>query len=101
MLQVEQSIATSLEYLEFVVQAFNKAAIVSVDEIVDDFLPPAPQGVDELIEAAQLTSRDAFDPGPDFGFGGSWGDVLVKNRGQLLLQSHRPASVWASSGKEV
>ena len=69
MLQIEQSIATPLEHLEFIVQAFDKAAIVSVDEIVDDFLPPATQGVDEIVEAAQLTSCDAFDPGPDFGFG--------------------------------
>jgi len=57
MLQVEQSIAAPLEHLEFVVQPFNKDAIVPVDEIVEDFLPPATQGVDELIEAVQLTSR--------------------------------------------
>jgi hypothetical protein len=86
MLQVEQSIAAPLEQLEFVVQPFNKDAIVPVEEIVEDFLPPATQGVDELIEAVQLTSRDPFDPGSDFGFGDGWGDVLVKNRGQVLLQ---------------
>ena len=86
MLQVEQSIAAPLEHLEFVVQPFNKDAIVPVDEIVEDFLPPATQGVDELIEAVHLTSRDPFDPGSDFGFGDGWGDVLVKNRGQVMLQ---------------
>ena len=41
MLQVEQSVTTPLEHLESVVQPFNKAAIVLVDEIVENFLPPA------------------------------------------------------------
>ena len=82
MLQIEQSIATPLECFEFIVQAFDIAAIVSVDEIVDDFHPPMPQGVDEPVEAAQPTSCDASDPDPDFGFGGCWGAVLVKNCGQ-------------------
>ena len=86
MVRVEQSIAAPLEHLEFVVQPFNKDAIVPVDEIIEDFLPPAPQGVDELIEAVQIPSRDPFGPGSDFGFGDGWGDVLVKNRGQVLLQ---------------
>jgi len=63
MLQVEQSVTTPLEHLEFVVQPFNKAAIVSVDEIVKDFLPPAAQSIEELVEAAQPASGDAFDPG--------------------------------------
>ena len=48
MVQVEQSIATPLEHLEFVVQAFDKAAIVPVDEVVEDFMPPAAQGIEEL-----------------------------------------------------
>jgi uncharacterized protein len=86
MLQVEQTIAAPFEHLEFVVQTFNKAAVVTVDEIVDDFLPPPAEGVDELIKAAQPTFGDAFDPGPDPGFGGGRGDVLVKNVCQLLLQ---------------
>ena len=84
--QVEQSIAAPLEHLEFVVQAFDEAAIVSVDEIVEDFLPPAAQGVEEMIEAAQSAPGDAFDPGSNFGFGSSWGEGLVENSGQLLLQ---------------
>lgn len=86
MLEVEQSIAASLEHLEFVIQAFNKAAIVSADEIVADFLPPAAQGVDELIKAVQPTFGNAFDPGPDSGLGSGLRSVLVKNGGQLLLQ---------------
>jgi hypothetical protein len=53
MLQIEQSTATPLEHLEFIVQTVDKAAVVTVDEIVDDFLPPPAQGVDELIETAQ------------------------------------------------
>lgn len=86
MLQVEQAIATPFEQLEFVVQAFDKAAVVTADEIVDDFLPPSAQGVEELIEAVQPTLGDAFAPGSDFGFGRSLGEVSVKNVSQLLLQ---------------
>ena len=86
MLEVEQSIATPFQHLEFVIQAFNKAAIISVDEIVEDFLPPAAQSIEELVEAAQSTAGDAFDPGSDFGFGSGWGKALIKNGGQLLLQ---------------
>src|SRR3970040_296364 len=85
MRQVEQSIAAPLEDLEFVVQAFDEAAIVSVDEIVEDFLPPAAQSIEEFVEAAQPASSDVFDPGSDFGFGSDWGEELVKNGGQLLL----------------
>jgi len=69
MRQVEQSIAAPLEDLQLVVQAFDEAAIVSVDEIVKDFIPPTPQSMEELVEAAQLASSDTFDPGSDFGFG--------------------------------
>ena len=52
MRQVEQSITTPLEDLQLVVQAFDEAAIVTVDEIVEDFLPPAAQSIEELVEAA-------------------------------------------------
>jgi hypothetical protein len=86
MLEVEPSIATPLEHFEFVVQVFNNSAIISVDEIVEDFFPPAAQGVDELVRAAQLTFCDPLDPGFDFGFGRNWGDWLIENGGQLLLQ---------------
>ena len=86
MLQVEQSIATPLEHLEFVVQSCHKAAAFPVGKVVDNFLSPAAQGVDELIETAQPASGEAFDPDPDFGFGICRGDVLIKNFCQLLLE---------------
>ncbi|HSV85984.1 MAG TPA: hypothetical protein VLH85_05375 [Levilinea sp.] len=60
MLQVEQSIAAPLEHLEFVVQSFDEGAIVAVDEIVEDFLPPAAEGVEEMIEAAHPACGKAF-----------------------------------------
>ena len=56
MRQAEQSIAAPREDLQLVVQVFDEAAIVSVDEIVEDFLPPAPQSSEEPVEAAQLAS---------------------------------------------
>ena len=56
MLEVEQAITAPLEHLEFVVQPFNKAAIVSVNEIVEDFLPPAFQGVEERVKTGIVPS---------------------------------------------
>ena len=43
MLEVENAIAASLEDFDPVVEAFHKAAVLSLDEIVGDFLPPSRQ----------------------------------------------------------
>ena len=40
MLEVENTVATPLENLNLVVEAFHKAAILALDEVVGDFLPP-------------------------------------------------------------
>lgn len=69
-IQVEQTIAAQFGHLELLVQTFNKAEIVTVDEIVDNFLPTPAEGVDKLIEAAQPAFGDAFDPGAGYDFGG-------------------------------
>ena len=86
MVQVEQSITPPFEHLEFVVQSFDKPAVFSVDEEVEDFIPPAVQGVEERIKTAQSTAVDVFDPSSDFGYSGNRREVLIKNGGQLLLQ---------------
>ena len=40
MLEIENAVATPLEYLDLVIETFDKATILAVDEIVDNFLPP-------------------------------------------------------------
>jgi hypothetical protein len=40
MFEIENTIATSLENFDLVVETFYKAAILTMDEIVGDFLPP-------------------------------------------------------------
>ena len=50
MLDIENAIATTFEHFDFVVETFNKAACVTVDEVVGDFIEPVFQGLDEVIE---------------------------------------------------
>jgi hypothetical protein len=40
MLEVENTVATPLEDLDLVVEAFDKATILALDKIVGNFLPP-------------------------------------------------------------
>ena len=51
MLQVVNSIATSLQHFEFVVEAFDEPTVCPTDEVVGDLLPPMVQGFDKLIKA--------------------------------------------------
>ena len=50
MRKIENAIATSLENLNLVVEAFHEAAILSVNKKVGDFLPPVTEQADEFIE---------------------------------------------------
>ena len=40
MLEVENAVAASLKDFDLVVETFDEAAVVAVDEVVGDFLPP-------------------------------------------------------------
>jgi hypothetical protein len=51
MLQVEQAIATSFENFDFVVEAFHKTAVGSLEKEIGNLLPPMVQGFDKLIKA--------------------------------------------------
>ena len=86
MLQVEQSITTPFEHLQFVVKAFDKAAVFSINKVIQDFIPPMAQGIEEVVKTSQPTLGDAFDPGSDFSLGRFWGEGLFKDGRQLFLQ---------------
>ena len=43
MLEVEDTVSASFEDFDLVVEALNKAAIISMNEIVRDFFPPIPK----------------------------------------------------------
>ncbi|MFZ1043637.1 MAG: hypothetical protein WCA79_07210 [Anaerolineales bacterium] len=40
MLEVENTVATPLKDFDFVVETFDEAAVVAIDEVVGDFFPP-------------------------------------------------------------
>ena len=56
--QIGEAITPSLEHLEFVVEAFDKAAGQEIDEIIGDRLPMAMQGVEKAVETGQPTVHD-------------------------------------------
>jgi hypothetical protein len=57
MRKIENTIATSLENLDLVVEAFHETAIFSVNKKVGDFLPPATEQADEFVETRNRISR--------------------------------------------
>ena len=65
MFTVEQAIAAPFQHLELVVEAFHKAAVLALHEIIGDLFPPVFQGVQEVIEAFQSTALYPFDPTAD------------------------------------
>jgi len=56
MFPVEQIITAPFQYLELVVEALHKAAVLTLHEIISDLLLPVFQGVQKIIEAFQFTS---------------------------------------------
>ena len=45
MVQIEDTVAAPFEYFQFIVQPFDKATTVSIDEVVGDLFPPTAERV--------------------------------------------------------
>lgn len=86
MLEIENAIATAFEDFDLVVEAFDKAAGLSEDEIVSDLFPPGHQQIEEIIKAVQTTLSHSLDPTQDFGLGLFFGEVHVKDGGELFSE---------------
>ena len=67
MFEVENAIATPLEDFDLVVEAFHKTAILSLDKVVRNFLPPAIEQFQEIIETIQAAILNLLDPSSNFG----------------------------------
>ncbi len=50
MFEVENAVTTPLENFDLVVKPFNETAILSLDEIICDLLPPSIEQFQEIIE---------------------------------------------------
>ena len=62
MLEVENAITTPLEDFDLIVEAFDKAAILALDEVIGNFLPPNLEQFQKIIETMQATFLDLLDP---------------------------------------
>ena len=85
-LQVENSITTAFEYLQFIIETLHKTAIASLDEIIEDLLPPMLQCFEEHVKTFQLAGTHSLFPGLDFDFRNRFRNGLFKNVPELFLQ---------------
>lgn len=53
MLQVGHPVGASFEYFDLVVEAFNKAAGFTLNEVIQYLIPPTCKRIDKAIKAAQ------------------------------------------------
>ena len=86
MFQVEQTITTTIQDLDFVIEAFDETAVGSVDKEIGDLFRPMVVCLDEFIKASQSILVNPIDPGFDFAFSNRFRDELVKDLCQLPLE---------------
>ena len=69
MSEVENAITAPLENFDLVVEAFHKATILMLDEVVGNFLPPGKEQFQEIVKTVQTTFLDFLYPTQNFGLG--------------------------------
>jgi hypothetical protein len=78
-LQVENAITMTLEDFDLVVEPFDERAVLALEEIVGEFLPPGIQQLQETIKTMQAAFWDLLDPAPDFDLSLFLGKAPVKD----------------------
>ena len=78
-LQVENAVTTTLEDFDLVVEPFDETAVLALDEIVGDFLPPGIQQFQETIKTMQTALADLLDPASEFRLGLFLGKAHLKD----------------------
>src|SRR5512139_3861679 len=86
-LEVENAITTTLEDFDLVIEPFDKAAVLSLNKIVGNFLPPGIQQLQETIKTMQAALLDLPDPVPEFRLGLFLGKAHLKNGRESFSQS--------------
>ena len=69
MLNVENAIAPAFEYFDFVVETFDKAAGIAIDEEIGNLIQPVFERFDEVFKTRQSALLDPFDPGAELSLG--------------------------------
>jgi len=86
MVQIEQAITTPLEDFNFVVKTLYKTTVVSLQEVVGDFVQVGVQSGQEGVKTGQQTGLDLFAPSLDRLGGFSFSQILLENGGQGFAQ---------------
>ena len=75
---VENAIAATFDYFDFVIQPLDKTTALMIHKIVQDFFHPLVQGFHEAIEAVQATAFDQPDPASNLVSGAALGHRAVE-----------------------
>ena len=86
MRQIRDPITASFENFDFVVEALDKTAGLTVDEIVRDLIHPVFQGRQETVKATEPAPADTFHPTFDRRRPGFLRVIGLEDRRQLLAQ---------------
>lgn len=84
--KVENAIAAAFQDFDFVVEAFDKPAILALDKVVGNFILPHVPQLQEWFKTGQSAGAHFFHPPLDFRLRLSFRQGAVKDGGQLLPQ---------------
>ena len=73
MFEIENAVTTPLKNFDLVIESFHKAAILALDEVIGNFLPPGLEQIQKIIETRQAAFLNLLDPMQDFGLRLSFG----------------------------
>lgn len=85
-LEVENAITAPFENLDLVIETFNETAVLSMDKVVGDLLPPPIEHFQEAIKTLQVTSSNLLYPALDYGLCLFLGQVHIKNGRQSFTK---------------
>ena len=77
--EVEDAITATLEDFDLVVEPFDETAVLTLDEIIADFLRPGIQQFQEMIKTMPAAFLDLADPGSELCLGLFLGKAPVKD----------------------
>jgi hypothetical protein len=95
MFEVENAITAPFEDFDLVVETFHKAAILSLDEVVGNFLPLGMEQFQEIAETIQAAFLNPLYPMQHFRLSSFLGQVHIEDGSQLFAQD---ISLFSQSG---
>src|SRR5574341_233479 len=87
MFEIENTIASAFEDFDLVIEAFHETTVLSLNEVVGDFLPPGREQFQEIVKTVQATLLNLLDPAQDFGLGLFLGKTCIEDGREPFSQS--------------